>query len=93
MTPGAPSHTIHTDGNVVCCTVEVPSYTLMCVVSQCNIISKHMTSTMLTLKSRMTKFWQTLTMNLRGYKSSVQPMQSDHRYDTDSFLIEVDNHA
>ena len=71
----------------------VPIIVWRCLHNTVSSMFKHTTSTIITLRSRMTRLWQSLRMDLRGYKSSVQTEQSDHRYDTDSFLIGIDNHA
>jgi hypothetical protein len=45
------------------------------------------------LKPEMTKLLNTLKMDLKAYKSDYQVPKYDHSYDTDSYLIGIDNHA
>jgi hypothetical protein len=45
------------------------------------------------LKPEMTRLLKALKMDLKAYKSDYQAPKYDHSYDTDSYLIGIDNHA
>jgi hypothetical protein len=45
------------------------------------------------LKPEMTRLLKALRMDLKAYKSDYQAPKYDHSYDTNSYLIGIDNHA
>jgi hypothetical protein len=45
------------------------------------------------LGSNMSKLQQYLNKNIEAYMSEIQALTQDNKYDTDSYLIDVDNHT
>jgi hypothetical protein len=54
---------------------------------------KVFTTTIKYLEPEMTGLFKPLKMDLKAYKSDYQAPNYDHNYDTDSYLIRIDNHA